>query len=380
LKKVLFSLGLCAGLIILAACASSTSPKGEASELTGSVWGLSLLMDKAIIPSSSISAEFTSDGKVSGSSGCNQYSSTYTVTGSTIKITTPMAATLMACSQELMDQESAYLKALGEAKTFSVAGDELTLSGADNKSLLVYKSQSQDLSGTSWEVIGYNNGKQAITSVLAGSTITLDFASDGTLSGNSGCNSYNGSFTVTGKQITIGPLASTRMACADPAGVMEQESLYLAALGSAATYQIKDTGLELRTKDGALAVDGTIALPSSSIQGIEWQWVSVTNQSTGETTSVPNPESYTITFNADGTMNGKADCNNFSGSYSQENGFSITVETSTMAYCGDTSLDQQYLALLGSVAAGGPDGSGGLALENAGGEQRMLFKNSTASQ
>ena len=46
-----------------------------------------------------------------------------------------------------------------------------------------------------------------------------------------------------------------------------------------------------------------------------------------------------------------------------------------MMYCGDTSLDQQYLGLLGSVAAGGPDGAGGLALENAGGEQRMLFKN-----
>jgi heat shock protein HslJ len=378
MKKILFSIGLCAGLIILTACASASSPQGGASDLTGSVWSLSLLMDKAIIPGSSISSEFTSDGKVSGSSGCNQYSSTYTITGSTIKIATPMASTLMACSQELMDQESAYLKALGEAKTFSVAGDQLTLADADKKSLLVYKTQSQNLSGTSWEVIGYNNGKQAVTSVLSGSTIRLDFASDGTLSGNSGCNSYNGTFTVTGNQITIGPIASTRMACSQE--LMDQESLYLAALGTAATYQIKDTGLELRTKDGALAVDGVELTPSTSIQDIVWQWVSVTNQSTGETTTVPNPESYTITFNADGTMNGKADCNNFSGTYSQENGLIIKVETSTMAYCGDTSLDQQYLALLGNVVAGGPDGSGGLALENAGGEQRMLFKNGSASQ
>jgi hypothetical protein len=46
-----------------------------------------------------------------------------------------------------------------------------------------------------------------------------------------------------------------------------------------------------------------------------------------------------------------------------------------MAYCGEASLDQQYLGLLGSVAAGGPDGAGNLALENAGGEQRMLFNN-----
>jgi hypothetical protein len=50
-----------------------------------------------------------------------------------------------------------------------------------------------------------------------------------------------------------------------------------------------------------------------------------------------------------------------------------------MMYCGDASLDQQYLQLLGSVAAGGPDGQGSLALETPGGEQRMLFKNGGAA-
>jgi len=38
-------------------------------------------------------------------------------------------------------------------------------------------------------------------------------------------------------------------------------------------------------------------------------------------------------------------------------------------------LDQQYLDLLSNVVAGGQDGASGLALENAGGEKRMLFKN-----
>jgi heat shock protein HslJ len=120
---------------------------------------------------------------------------------------------------------------------------------------------------------------------------------------------------------------------------------------------------------------GTAPTSTDSIQGIVWQWTSVSNQSTGETTTVPNPESYTITFNGDGTLNGKADCNNFNGTYSQDNGFTINLGATTMAFCGEASLDQPYLALLGSVAAGGPDGAGGLALETAGGEQRMLFKN-----
>ena len=115
--------------------------------------------------------------------------------------------------------------------------------------------------------------------------------------------------------------------------------------------------------------------PTNSITGIVWQWVSVTNQTTKQTTTVPAPENYTIVFNADGTLAGKADCNSFTGTYSQENGFTIKLGATTMAYCGEASLDQQYLQLLSSVAAGGPDGAGGLALETAGGEQRMLFKN-----
>jgi heat shock protein HslJ len=119
--------------------------------------------------------------------------------------------------------------------------------------------------------------------------------------------------------------------------------------------------------------------PTNSITGIVWQWISVTNQTTKETQTVPVPQNYTITFNTDGTLTGKADCNNFTGTYSQQNGFSIKLGASTMAYCGEASLDQQYLQLLGSVAGGGPDGAGGLVLETAGGEQRMVFKNGGAA-
>ena len=118
--------------------------------------------------------------------------------------------------------------------------------------------------------------------------------------------------------------------------------------------------------------------PASTIQGIVWQWVSVTNQPTGEITSVPNPENYTITFNANGTLSGQADCTTFNGTYSQKSGLTILGASKT-GLCGVGSLDEEYLALLNSVAAGGPDGAGGLALETAGGEQRMLFKNGGAA-
>ena len=88
---------------------------------------------------------------------------------------------------------------------------------------------------------------------------------------------------------------------------------------------------------------------------------------------------YTITFRKDGTLSGKADCNNFTGTYTQTSGFDITLGASTMAACPEGSLDQQYLQLLGDIVAGGPDGAGGLALETAGGEKRMEFKNGGAA-
>jgi hypothetical protein len=37
--------------------------------------------------------------------------------------------------------------------------------------------------------------------------------------------------------------------------------------------------------------------------GILWQWISLSCRSTGETTTIPDPASYTIVFNADSAGN-----------------------------------------------------------------------------
>lgn len=109
-----------------------------------------------------------------------------------------------------------------------------------------------DLAGTSWVATGFDDGSQSVTSVLAGTTLTADFGGDGTMTGNSGCNDYSGPYKVTGNQIGIGPLSSTRKACGDPAGVMEQEAQYLAALENAEVFVVDGNTLELREVDGTV--------------------------------------------------------------------------------------------------------------------------------
>ena len=76
--------------MILAACTSSGAKQG--GDLTGKVWALTELKGKPPVAGTGISAEFTADGKVAGSAGCNRYSGTYTVSGSNITFSTQMAA------------------------------------------------------------------------------------------------------------------------------------------------------------------------------------------------------------------------------------------------------------------------------------------------
>jgi heat shock protein HslJ len=252
MKKIIISLGISFACLALAACAASSTSSG--TEITGTIWILTELNGNPPVAGSSITAMFTQDGKISGTAGCNQYLGSYRISGNTISISGTLATTLMMCEISLMTQETAYLEALQEAKSYSTMGDQLSLINPDNAVSAVFKAQKQDLAGTSWEVITYNNGKQAVTSVMAGTSLTADFGADGTLSGKSGCNSYSGSYKVEGSKISIGPIASTKMYCNEPAGVMEQETQYLLALESAATYRIEGNSLELRTQDGALAV------------------------------------------------------------------------------------------------------------------------------
>jgi len=252
-KRNMISLALMTGMVFLAACGTAGSQGGSQADLTGKVWVLTDLGGKPPVQDTAITIEFTAVGKFNGSAGCNRYNGSYTTSGNSITISPNIATTMMACAQPVMDQEAAYTKALPTVKSFSVKADQLTLSDAAGKAIATYKAQSQSLSGTSWDVIAYNNGKQAVTSPIIGTNLTAIFGSDGNLSGNAGCNTYNGPYKVDGKNIKIGPLASTMMACGEPAGVMDQEAQFLAALNSAATYRVEGTLMELRTAEDALA-------------------------------------------------------------------------------------------------------------------------------
>ena len=77
----------------------------------------------------------------------------------------------------------------------------------------------------------------------SGVTQTITFTDDGMVFGDAGCNRFTGSYTTDGSSITIGPLATTLMACEQP--VMDAEQTFLVRLQAAVSYRAKAETLRI---------------------------------------------------------------------------------------------------------------------------------------
>jgi len=238
---------------LLAGCSQSIPAAPKGGTLTGVEWQLDML-NGAQAPAGPTPVTATFDGKMlSGFSGVNTYSGPYTAGADGAFKAGPLASTLMAGPPEAMQLESGYLKALQAATTYLAADGKLTLYGPDGAPLVVYAAgKPAQLPGSKWNATGYNNGKQAVVSLVAGSSITADFGTDGKVAGKASVNQYSADYTVTGDAITFGPATLTRMA--GPPELMAQEDAYLKALEKASTWKVSGGTLELRASDGSLQV------------------------------------------------------------------------------------------------------------------------------
>jgi heat shock protein HslJ len=106
-------------------------------------------------------------------------------------------------------------------------------------------SPPPELAGTRWNVVEIDGRKPV------GSGLTAEFAVDGRISGDSGCNSFTGPYIQTGSKVHIGELLSTRRACTDTAR-QTQETRVLAILQGEVTMRAERRELTVRGGDGTL--------------------------------------------------------------------------------------------------------------------------------
>jgi heat shock protein HslJ len=222
-------------------------------------------------------------------------------------------------------------------------GDDDTETGASNEGAGSGGSggSGPPLEGTAWQL----TADAPLGVALAGVGVTAQFE-DGKLTGNSGCNQYNGTYEVDGDALTIGSdIASTQIAC--PAPQMAVERVYLTRLPKVASFEIDGDALTLSDEGGETlltyeAIDAAAAIRS------EWE---VTGYYAGTAiTSVLGGATLTAEF-GDGTVSGNTGCNTFTGPY-EIDGQNITIGplTTTLAACATPELDQQQANYLNALA------------------------------
>jgi len=241
---------------LMAAGCTGTSPGPSALSLNGTGWTLTdYVYDGTVlhpVNGTAITLVFGDTGQVTGSAGCNHYFASYTVTGTSLSIG-GTGSTMMYCTAAgVMEQESAYLALLGKVSSVAAGNDTLTFADDNGTTILTFARivppAPKPLAGTTWTLDSISTA-DAVSSVVAGTTITAVFDGNGSVTGSAGCNRYFASYTVTGNSLSIGGTGSTKMHCTGP-GVMQQESTYLASLGRAAGFTITGNRLSLTDANG----------------------------------------------------------------------------------------------------------------------------------
>lgn len=110
---------------------------GTSWKLSGFNNGQGAFVD--VFSGTEITAIFGEDGTLSGTAGCNSYTTQYQVDGSSITISMP-ASTMMMCSEPsgIMEQESQYLASIQKATSFVNLGAVLYLADAQNLPVAYY--------------------------------------------------------------------------------------------------------------------------------------------------------------------------------------------------------------------------------------------------
>jgi heat shock protein HslJ len=236
--------------------ATTSGDSGDAApaELTGTSWMLESLGGGSDMVSANENV-LTTLGflaeRYGGNSGCNFYVGVYEAENSSLTLESP-ARTGGTCedSPESLTQESVFMSALATVASFALNGQRLEMfSSSDQLMLTMAPMEPVPLDGTLWK-LQFVNVETQWNAILPDTDITLRIEG-GQLSGSAGCNEYSANVSEAAGALTVSELAVTEKACTEPAGVMEQETLYLSLLADVALVRQFPVSLQLLDVDGA---------------------------------------------------------------------------------------------------------------------------------
>ena len=116
---------------------------GGGAELTGVTWQPLTVGDAAIAQDSGMFIRFEVDGSIQGHGGCNKFFGSLEQTDSGIGVG-PLGGTRMACPEEIMDRETAFMDTIGKISNFQSSKDSMSLLGEDDSVLATFVAAADD--------------------------------------------------------------------------------------------------------------------------------------------------------------------------------------------------------------------------------------------
>ncbi|RIQ19500.1 META domain-containing protein [Jiangella rhizosphaerae] len=248
-------LGLLGVLLLLAACGDSAAgadgADGTASGAGAALAGRTFLStdDVGIPGGGPLNLQFTDDGRLLASAGCNSANGPVDLSGGRL-VAADLALTEMGCEPEVMAADAWLTDLLGAEPAWELADDAtLVLTAGELVVSLTDRDVLQppvELTGRQWDVDGLTDGETA-SSVPVGVAAFLRIDGDA-LTGHTGCNELTGTVTIDGDTLTVRDLVTTDVACDGAAGYVED--VVLEALAGDVRFSITGNRLSLEAPSG----------------------------------------------------------------------------------------------------------------------------------
>jgi heat shock protein HslJ len=101
---------------------------------------------EAVLAETSLDVEFTEDGQIRGSGGCNRYFGSYELRGAGKLTIGPLASTRKACPEPIMRQESRFLGGLSNASMYRASEGGLEVGYDEGGTALIFERMQQPAS------------------------------------------------------------------------------------------------------------------------------------------------------------------------------------------------------------------------------------------
>ena len=181
---------------------------------------------------------------IGGIAACNMYGTgDFTIDGHDLDTRAGVSLTEMACSEDLMAAESAYIDAFVDADRIDRDGDTLTLSGPQVELTygFVPPPPTADLIGTTWVLESLLLGSGADAVATSAEPAELRLEEDGTVTGTTGCRRLEGTWRQNGDEIVFPSLAADGE-CPE---TLSQQDGYVVSIGDGFTFEVEGDTLTI---------------------------------------------------------------------------------------------------------------------------------------